>query len=243
MENKNNSQNRDYDEIDLRQLADALMKRKKTIIFFTVAAAVIAFGASLAMPKVYRAQMALQIGSIDDKPIEPVAQVKDKLDKNIYSEGAPITAKTANVAGSNIITLVVDSSDRQGAVESLDKIGQAVVASHSKITAAKRQSIDDSIASLNENIKKIEADPKYMLASDCSSERYTAVSDMQGRVIDLQAAKLQITDTVVVAAPSVSDTPIKPNIKLNTIMAAILGLFFGIFAALVGDWWKESGKK
>lgn len=233
----------DYDEIDLRQLADALMKRKKTVIFFTVAAAVIVFGANLAMPKVYRAQMAFQVGSIDDKPVEPVAQVKDKLDKNIYSDGAPLAAKTANVAGSNIITLAIDSSDRQGAVESLGRIGQAVVSGHSKITAAKRQSIDDSIASLNGNIKKIEADPKYMLASDCSSEKYTAVSDMQGKVIDLQAAKSQIADTAVVAGPSVGDNPIKPNIKLNTIMAAILGLFFGIFASLVGDWWKESSKK
>jgi len=66
-----------------------------------------------------------------------------------------------------------------------------------------------------------------MLASDCSSEKYLAVSDMQGRVINLGSAKLQITDTAVVAVPTAPDAPIKPNVKLNTVMAAILGLFSG----------------
>jgi len=192
-----------------------------------LSAALIAFGASLAMPKVYRAQMALQIGSIDGSPVEPIAQVKDKIDKNIYSEGGSLSAKTVNAAGSNIIVLTVDSADRKAAIDALDKIGRKVIADHAKLAAARRQSIDDSIASLNENIKKIEADPKYMLASDCSSEKYLAVSDMQGRVINLGSAKLQITDTAVVAVPTAPDAPIKPNVKLNTVMAAILGLFSG----------------
>lgn len=243
MESKNIAQNTDYDEIDLRQLVDTLIERKKTIIFFTIAAAVIVFGASLAMPKVYRAQMAIQVGSIGSGPIEPIAQVKDKIDQNIYSDSAALPVKTANVAGSNIITLTVDAVDRQGAISFLDKVGQAVIADHSKITAAQRQSLDDTVASLEKNIKEIENDPKYMLASNCSSDKYLAISDIQGRVINLKSAKSQITDTAIVSAASAADSPIKPNIKLNTIIAAILGLFLGIFAALAGDWWKGSGGK
>jgi len=106
------------------------------------------------MPKVYRAQMALQIGSIDGSPVEPIAQVKDKIDKNIYSEGGSLSAKTVNAAGSNIIVLTVDSADRKAAIDALDKIGRKVIADHAKLAAARRQSIDDSIASLNENIKR-----------------------------------------------------------------------------------------
>jgi len=70
-----------------------------------------------------------------------------------------------------------------------------------------------------------------MLASNCSSDKYLAISDIQGRVINLKSAKSQITDTAIVSAASAADSPIKPNIKLNTIIAAILGLFLGIFAA------------
>jgi uncharacterized protein involved in exopolysaccharide biosynthesis len=240
MENQK-MQNNDYDEIDLRQLANTLVKRRSAVIIFTITAAVIAFVISIAMPKVYRTQIALQIGTVGGVPVESVIQIKDKIDQKLYSSEASDRSsaiKTSNIAGSNIITLTVDSSDRQKASELLGSIGQSVIDDHAKIIAAHRASIDSQILTTNSDIKDINVSIKTP-NQECSTEKYLAISNLESRVANLEFAKTQIKDTVSIGTPVANEAPVKPNVKLNTVMAAILGLLFGIFAVLVGDWWKQ----
>ncbi|MFA6376952.1 MAG: Wzz/FepE/Etk N-terminal domain-containing protein [Candidatus Paceibacterota bacterium] len=248
MENINTNQNSDYDEIDLRELAGVLVKRKAIIIFSTVVATVLAFGISIAMPKIYRAQMDLEVGSVGaGSLVEGIAQAKDKIDRGLYvsdvtgKEIAAFSIKTANTPGSDIISLTAESSDREGVADILKEIGQAVIADQNKVVEARRQTIITQIGTIKTNIESVKTAGQYS-GQECSRERYTAISDMENHVADLELAMTQIKDTAIISGPMVSDNPVKPNTKLNTAMGAILGLFCGIFAALVGNWWKEGGK-
>lgn len=46
--------------------------------------------------------------------------------------------------------------------------------------------------------------------------------------------------TKIVKVPTVSEKPVKPKILLNVIIAAILGIFIGIFGAFFKEWWEKS---
>jgi len=61
-------QNNDCEEIDLRQIVEVLLKRKKIVILFTVITTLAALLVNLAMPKIYRTQSILQIGTINAAP-------------------------------------------------------------------------------------------------------------------------------------------------------------------------------
>lgn len=247
MENKKNSLNKDYDEIDLRDVADVLVKRKKIIIFCTLAALGVALAASLMMPKIYRVQTALEIGTVDGGVlVESIVQIKDRVDRGYYSEflkkedTAIYPIKTANTAGSDIITLAVESPDRESALSFLENIGQMIIAEHNKLTAARRQFIDSQIAAAEFNSKDISASIKAP-SQECSAEKYLAINNLESHILNLKFVRTQITDTAIAGASAAPETPVKPNIKLNAVMAAILGLFFGVFAVLFGNWWRESG--
>jgi len=249
MESQKINQGGEYEEIDLRDLVNVLIKQRKTIVFSTIFATVVAFGVSLVMPKVYRAQMAFEVGAVDGAvPVESITQVKDKIDQGIYTNlvkkaGAAVyPIKTANTAGSDIISLTVEGSDPQGAANFLTKVGELVITDHNKITASRRQVVQSQIEANRSYIESLRAEVKKP-GKECSSEKYVAINGMEGRAIDIEVALAQIKDTSVVSSPTVSGAPIKPNVMMNTILGAILGLFFGIFAALFINWWKEGSSK
>jgi capsular polysaccharide biosynthesis protein len=249
MEQLSSNQSSDYDEIDLREVVGILVKRRAVIIFSTVAFAVVAFGINSAMPQVYRAQMAFEVGTTGEgAPVEGIAQVKDKIDQGLYTnlvKKAGISTysiKTANTAGSDIISLTADGSDSQGVANFLNKIGEVIVADHNKIIVARRQTVQSQIEASKSYVESLKASANNP-RTECSSEKYVAISEMESRVIDLEAALPQIQDTAVISTPSVSGTPMKSNVMTNTILGAFLGLFSGIFAVLLINWWKEGSKK
>jgi len=50
----------------------------------------------------------------------------------------------------------------------------------------------------------------------------------------------EIKPTQVVKSPTVSASPIKPRPLLNIVIAAILGLFIGVFLAFFQEWWEKN---
>ena len=247
MEQNSVRENSDYEEIDLRDLVMVLIKHKVVIIFFTVVAALIAFGASISKPVTYyQVKMALEVGSLGDGvPVEGILQVEDKIDKDLYVRDKNIAVypiKTANVSGSDIILVSAESSDRQGIIDFLASTGQAVITGHNKITAAKRQAIDLQIAVFKTNIGEIKSASQYS-GQTCASEKYIAVANMENHIADLESEKAQISDTAIVLGPSASDNPIKSNLARNVALGAVIGLFIGIFTAFFVNWWKEGSNK
>jgi uncharacterized protein involved in exopolysaccharide biosynthesis len=234
----------ELEEIDLRDLIATFTKRIWLILGVTLAAAVLGLGVTLAMPKVYRAQMLLEIGSMNGAPVAPIGQVKDNIDQKIYSDilqkkGTAIyPIKTANIAGSDIVSVTADGADRQQLADFLDKTGRLIIAEHDEITAAQRQSLENKINSLKSEINNLKQSIQAP-SQNCSSEKYVAVVQMENSLIDFESAQAQIKDTAIVSEPAVSQAPVSPKIMLNTILAVLLGFFAGTFLAFGIEWWKQ----
>ena len=177
--------------------------------------------------------------------VVPIEQAKDKIDQKIYSDilqkkGVAIyPIKIGNTAGSDIVSLTADGADRQQLAEFLSKTGQLIIAEHDEITAARRQSLENKAASLKLDINNLKQSIQTP-SQNCSSEKYVAIGKMENDMSDFELAQAQIKDTAIVSGPVVSQAPVSPRILLNTVLAALLGFFFGIFWAFGAEWWKKN---
>ena len=63
---------------------------------------------------------------------------------------------------------------------------------------------------------------------------------LRGEIDTLQRKKDEIRPTAVVKQPTVSNNPIRPRVVLNILLAAVLGIFIGIFLAFTKEWWEKN---
>lgn len=68
----------------------------------------------------------------------------------------------------------------------------------------------------------------------------TNIESLNAQINSLRASLDEIKPTQVVKSPTVSASPIKPRPLLNIVIAAILGLFIGVFLAFFQEWWEKS---
>lgn len=68
----------------------------------------------------------------------------------------------------------------------------------------------------------------------------SAIEDYRSQINSLRASLDDIRPTRVVKSPTVSASPIKPRPLLNTVIAAVLGLFIGVFLAFFQEWWEKN---
>ena len=70
--------------------------------------------------------------------------------------------------------------------------------------------------------------------------RYLEINSLENQINSLQGQIEDIRPTQVIESPTVSASPIKPRPLLNIVIAAILGLFIGVFLAFFQEWWEKS---
>lgn len=240
----------EYEEIDLREIVNNLIKQKKIIFFCTAAGLMAAMAANAIMPQIYRAQTKIEVGLLAESdgkalPVVDAAQLQDKIEQGVYGadEESSCLLKTASVAGSNIITINADCADPMAAKNLLLQITKIIISDHEKIITAQRQAIESQINNYQISAEEIKSSLQHVADGNCSAERYLAASTLKNHALELEFALLRSVSTAVILAPDTSETPIKPNRGINILVGLIMGLFLGIFAALVNDWWLKSGVK
>jgi len=237
----------EYEEIDLRDVFNVLIRGKKIIIFCATAGLAAALVANAVSPRIYRAQMKIEAGSLAESagrtaPIADVAQLKDKIEQGVYGpdDDSSCALKAAAASGSNIIAVTAECADPSAAKDALSGIAQAIIAEHEKMIDARRQMIENQIKNYEANAKEIKNSLQYSADRSCSTERYLAASDLENRIIELEFALSQSDGAAVILAPAAPETPVKPNRGLNISLGLILGLFAGVFAALAKNWWSNA---
>ena len=70
--------------------------------------------------------------------------------------------------------------------------------------------------------------------------RYLEINSLENQINSLQGQIEDIRPTQVIKSPTVSASPIKPRPLLNIVIAAVLGLFIGVFLAFFQEWWEKS---
>lgn len=237
----------EYEEVDLRDVFNVLIRKKKIIVFCAAAGLAAALVANAVLPRVYRAQTKIEVGSFEESAgkavsLADVAQLKDKIEQGAYgaNDKSSCTLKAAAASGSNVIAVTAECADPSAAKNLLSQVAQNIIAEHDKTIAARRQTIEDQVKNYQANAEEIKNSFQYSADRSCSTERYLAVSTLENRIIELEFALSQSDGTAVILAPAASESPIKPNRELNVSLGLILGLFAGIFAALAKNWWSNA---
>ena len=237
----------EYEEVDLRDVFNVLIRKKKIIVFCAAAGLAAALVANAVLPRVYRAQIKIEAGSFEEPagkaiPLVDIAQSKDKIEQGAYgaNDKSSCTLKAAAASGSNVIAVTAECADPSAAKNLLSQVAQNIIAEHDKTIAARRQIIEDQIKNYQANAEEIKNSFQYSADRSCSTERYLAVSTLENQIIELEFALSQSDGTAVILAPAASEVPIKPNRELNVSLGLILGLFAGIFAALAKNWWSNA---
>ncbi len=237
----------EYEEIDLRDMINTLIRKKRIIILFAAAGLAAALIANAVLPQIYRSQTKIEVGSLDESasktvPIADIAQLKDAIEQGVYGadDKSGCLLKTAAASGSNIVAITAECADPLAAKNLLAQTAQNIIAAHDKIIAARRQITEEQIKSYQANVEEIKSGLQYSADRSCSVERYLAASTLENRIIELEFALSRPNGTAVIAAPAAPVSPVKPDRGLNVSLGLILGLFVGIFAAFAKDWWSKS---
>lgn len=282
------------EEIDLRQLAEVLLRRKKLIFGITLAAAIVALVASFVLPKGYEIKTVLEIGTIDvsgaPETLESSAQLKEKIGYGVYStivcremqisQREFPKIKVENSKDTNIIFFSTESTELEKTKIIFEKINELILAGHiQKFEVAnkdlyvqieikkkdterlqkKAQSLEREKLAIESKIASLQLLPitirdtgtQFALYDNQQQledkiqeieNTYQGINSNEAVISSLQKRIEQSKMTKVIQAPLASENPVSSKMLLNTVLAAVLGFFFGIFWVLVAEWWNNSKK-
>jgi len=191
------------------------------------------------------------------------------LDEVINRMGLEETAKqlssqitTENLKGTNFIEVSVVASSPEKAKSLVENIVEVFIEQNQseyqekvKLVEDRLKIIEEQIAEFEKNIQEIEKTKKEiaeteelsegerqfrtsLLLSSSVTERelYNTLSDQENI---LKASLKNFKDFKVINYAQLPAAPIKPNKKLNILIAGVLGLFVGIFAAFFLEFWQK----
>ncbi len=143
------------DEIDLRELLKTLWNKRKFICIFTFIITLLAIVFVLIKTPIYEAQAIIQIGSIEEKPLENSSILEKKLnivfnigrpDNNI-SLDHPIVSKAISIKKlRDIVSITTQGYDNKWATKKINEVLNF-------ITKEYQQKIDEYIFDINSQIK------------------------------------------------------------------------------------------
>jgi len=231
---KNKSRDYHYQEVDLIDYVKIVLKWKWLIIAFFLLAVATAGGVSkFILGDIYEVETILEIGEARGGLENPI-QVVEKVDASAYFVridmgflSSDIKAETPE--GTNLVKINVETSDAEKAKAILAEINSLIVLSHKEEFEKRTQEIGKEIAGIQSQLEFVKARKAY---TESIAPLYLKVSGL-GEI--LSKAKM----TRVVKEPTSSESPIRPNITLNTAIAGALALFSGIFLAFALEWWKS----
>ncbi len=135
-----------------------------------------------------------------------------------------------------------EKSNLEAKIEALEKIlvyeqtpgTQFALFDTKEKLANKKQEIEDLYLTIN-SLRRSKEDVEVQVNS-----LKTNIESLNAQINSLRASSDEIKPTQVVKSPTVSASPIKPRPLLNIVIAAILGLFIGVFLAFSQEWWEKS---
>lgn len=185
---------------------------------------------------------------------------KESIDKNIKTIEEKIRLTVDNIKntenkmlfldndigriGSKIKSVEDEKSNLEGKIDALQKVPsyqydpgtQFALFSAKEKLASKTQEIESLYMAIN-NLKKQKDD----LAIQANSLK-ADIENLNSEADSLKESKNYIKETTVIKPPTVSGKTASPRPVLNIAVAAVLGLFMGIFMAFGKEWWENNKK-
>ncbi|GAG56162.1 unnamed protein product [marine sediment metagenome] len=191
------------------------------------------------------------------------------LDEVINRMGLEETAKQLSsqitiesLKGTNFIkiSVVADSPERsKNLVENIAEVfieqNQSEYQEKVKLIEDRLKIIEEQIAEFEKNIQEIEKTKKKIAASEGLSEgerqfqtslllsssvtERSLYNNLTNQANSLKTSLKSCEDFKIINYTQLPDAPIKPNKKLNILIAGVLGLFVGIFVAFFLEFWQK----
>ncbi len=182
------------------------------------------------------------------------------LEETAKQLGSRIT--TRNLTGTNFIEVSVVASLPEKAkslVENITEVfieqNQAEYQEQVKFIEDRLKVLEEQIAEFEKNIQEIEETKKKIAATEelSESERQFQTSlllsssiterelynTLSNQANSLKASLKNCEDFKIINYAQLPAVPIKPNAKLNILIAGVLGLFVGVFVAFFLEFWQK----
>jgi len=169
---------------------------------------------------------------------------------------------TENLKGTNFIEVSVVASSAEKAKSLVENIVQVFIKQNQaeyqeqvKLIEDRLKVLEEQIAEFGKNIQEIEKAKKKIAATEELSEGerqfqtslllsssvterelYNTLSDQAN---SLKASLKNCEDFKIINYAQLPTAPIKPRKELNIVIAGVLGLFVGIFAAFFLEFWQK----
>ncbi|MCU0652652.1 MAG: Wzz/FepE/Etk N-terminal domain-containing protein [Candidatus Pacebacteria bacterium] len=236
-------------EIDLRELVRTVLRNKRAVVIAMVLAVGAAAAYSALSPKHYQISAAIEIGAmanacsgIGSQSIEPPLQIKEKIERDIYGiqarkniGGNAVKIFSSNPMGTNVIFLSVNSADPDKARDYMAEVCRIIEEDHRQIADRERQYFEGRLSRIREDLAKLKSGAAPFAAS---ADRYSGISGLEEAENCSQLALSSIKYTrVIQPASAIEQLPLSPGLKI--FLAAVAGLFAGIFAVFAIQWWRN----
>jgi len=189
-------------------------------------------------------------------------EVIKRSDLNITSDQLKTRIEAENLKNTNFIKVTVNANSAQKAKELAENIVKVFIEKNQNKYTEKTKIIEDRIKILEQEIvvseksfREIENAMKKISASkDLSeAERYFQTSSLLNlfsneknlynnsiyQINTLRERLNNCEDFKIINYAQLPAAPIKPNKKLNILIAGVLGLFVGIFVAFFLEFWQK----
>jgi len=189
-------------------------------------------------------------------------EVIKRSDLNISSDQLRTRIEVENLKNTNFIKVSVEVDSPEKAKELAENIVKVFIEKNRnkytekiKLIKERIKILEREIAEFEKSIQEIENVMKKIAASEdlTETERYFQTSILLNsssnernlynnliyQINTLQERLNNCQDFEIIYYAQLPDTPIKPNIKLNILIAGILGLFVGIFVAFFMEFWQK----
>jgi len=155
---------------------------------------------------------------------------KELLEKNIelFKNNIEVSGKDIERIKIKISSLEIEKKTLEDKIDALQKVLLY------EQTPGTQFALFDTKEKLEAKIQEIES--RYLEINSLE----TQINSFNNQINSIKKQIEDIQPTKIVKGPIVSQEPISPRPLLNIVIAAILGLFVGVFLAFFKEWWEKS---
>jgi len=210
------------ENINLMDYIKIIIKKKTLILSFLLAGLIIAGGLTFLLPKTYKAETYLKIGS-EESP----SNAAKEINAGFFGDYPGI--KATNLLGTGLIKVETVSKDPDRARKNLENINKSILEKESQKIKAKKKSLEDSVKKLDKKIK-------FLLYKN------NEVAPLELKIFSIQRQIDDMRLTKIIKKPVIISEG-KANLIFNLICGGLLGIFLGAFLAFGKEWWENNKKE
>jgi len=165
--------------------------------------------------------------------------------------------------GTNIIMISAQERSPEKAQETVQATADFIVERHLNIAHEKNLFLQARINEIENQIKSAEDRSKLLqlkidqlgqpgseaeaiaLGAYLQNQRFAleSINDLKSDLGELKIKLIENKNSYISSSPTLPKRKIKPSLKLNLIVAGLLGIFIGLFWVFLLEWWQINKKK